>query len=84
MNIVFYKKGVLRNFTKFTGKHLSQSLFFNKLQAQATAPGNISEQIFYRTPLVAASKSVKSFQSSNIYASKPVISIYASNNCVEN
>ena len=24
------KKGVLRNFTKFTGKHLRQSLFFNK------------------------------------------------------
>ena len=27
---VFYKKGVLRNFIKFTGKHLCQSLFFNK------------------------------------------------------
>ena len=24
------KKGVLENFTKFTGKHLCQSLFFNK------------------------------------------------------
>ena len=28
---MFYKKGVLRNFTKFTGKHLCQSLFFNKV-----------------------------------------------------
>ena len=28
---VFFKKGVLRNFPKFTGKHLCQSLFFNKL-----------------------------------------------------
>ena len=28
---VFYKKGVLRNFTKFTGKHLCQSLFYNKV-----------------------------------------------------
>ena len=27
---VLSKKGVLRNFTKFTGKHLRQSLFFNK------------------------------------------------------
>ena len=27
---VFCKKCVLRNFTKFTGKHLCQSLFFNK------------------------------------------------------
>ena len=26
---VFCKKGVLKNFTKFSGKHLSQSLFFN-------------------------------------------------------
>ena len=28
---VFCKKGVLRNFSKFTGKHLCQSLFFNKV-----------------------------------------------------
>ena len=28
---VFCKKGVLSNFTKFTGKHLRQSLFFNKV-----------------------------------------------------
>ena len=28
---VFCKKGVLRNFAKFTRKHLCQSLFFNKV-----------------------------------------------------
>ena len=28
---VFCKKGVLKNFTKFTGKHLCQSLFFNNV-----------------------------------------------------
>ena len=28
---VFFQKGVLRNFAKFTGKHLCQSLFFNKV-----------------------------------------------------
>ena len=28
---VFYRKGALRNFAKFTGKHLSQSLFFTKI-----------------------------------------------------
>ena len=27
---VFYKKGVNKNFAQFTGKHLYQSLFFNK------------------------------------------------------
>ena len=26
------KKGVLKNFTKFPGKHLYQSLFFNKVE----------------------------------------------------
>ena len=30
---VFYKKGVLKNFSKFTGKHLRQSLFLIKLLA---------------------------------------------------
>ena len=28
---VICEKGVLRNFAKFTGKHLCQSLFFNKV-----------------------------------------------------
>ena len=28
---VFCKKGVVRNFAKFTGKHMCQSLFFNKV-----------------------------------------------------
>ena len=32
---VFCKKGVLRNFAKFTGKHLCQSLFFNKVAGLA-------------------------------------------------
>ena len=28
---VFFKKGYLKNFAKLTGKHLSQSLFCNKV-----------------------------------------------------
>ena len=32
---VFCKKDVLRNFVKFTGKHLCQSLFFNKVAGGA-------------------------------------------------
>ena len=32
---VFFKKGVLRNFTKFTGKHLCQSLFFKSCRTRA-------------------------------------------------
>ena len=32
---VFCRKRVLRNFAKFTGKHVSESLFFNKNAGQA-------------------------------------------------
>ena len=32
---VFFKKGVLRNFAKFTGKHLCQRLFINKVAGLA-------------------------------------------------
>ena len=34
---VFCKKNVLRNFAKFTGKHLCQSLFFNKIAGLRSA-----------------------------------------------
>ena len=34
---VFCKKGVLRNFAKFTGKHLCQSLFLNKIAGLRSA-----------------------------------------------
>ena len=31
------RKGILRNFAKFTGKHLCQSLFFNKVAGLSPA-----------------------------------------------
>ena len=34
---VFYKKGVRKNFAEFTGKHLCQSLFFNKVRKETQA-----------------------------------------------
>ena len=55
--VVFCRKGVPRNFAKFTGKHLFQSLFFNKvfLQVFFCKFCRISENtFFYRTPPVAA------------------------------
>ena len=57
---VFCKKGVLRNFAKFTGKHMRQSHFFNKIAGLRAAtllkkrlwhrcfPVNFSK--FLRTP----------------------------------
>ena len=53
---VFCKKGVLRNFLKFTGKHLCQSLFFNKV-----AGLRLKNILSYRTPLVAASGNTNAF-----------------------
>ena len=67
---VFCKNGVLRNFAKFTGKHLCQNLFFNKVVGKACnfikkeslaqvfscEFCEISKKtFFYRTPPVAAS-----------------------------
>ena len=46
------KKGVLKNFAKFTGKHLRRSLFFNKVAGAAwhrCFPVNFAK--FLRTPL---------------------------------
>ena len=66
---VFCKKGVLRNFAKFTGKHLCQSLFINKVVGLRPATlikkdsgtgvfllilGNFQKHRFYRTPPLAA------------------------------
>ena len=66
------KRGVLRNFAEFTGKHLCQSLFFNKVVGIRPASllrktraevfsyefCEISKNTFcYRTPLMAASGS---------------------------
>ena len=66
---LFYKKGVLNNFTKFTGKHLYQSLFsyqasglqlyLKKRLWHGCFPVNFCQiskhTVLHRTPLVAAS-----------------------------
>ena len=73
---LFCTKGVLRNFTKFTGKHQCQSLFLNKVAGLMSAtllkkrlwhrcfPVNFAKFLrtafLYRTPLVTASVAVHS------------------------
>ena len=44
---VFCKKGVLRNFTKFIGKHLYQSLFFNKVAGLRPAT-SLKKRLWYK------------------------------------
>ena len=42
------KKSVLKNFAKFTGKHLHQSLFFNKVAGlQTTASGLLNVFVLF-------------------------------------
>ena len=38
-SVVFYEKCVLKNFAKFAGKHLCQSLFFNKEKKRDSGTG---------------------------------------------
>ena len=44
---MFYKQGVLKNIIKFTGKHLCQSLFFNKVAGDA-APTLLKKRLWRR------------------------------------
>ena len=48
---VFSKKGVLRIFAKFTGKHLCQSLFLNKETLAEVFSCDFCKIFSYRTPL---------------------------------
>ena len=71
---VFCKKGILRNIAKFTGKHLHQSLFLIKLQAEAYASIScefceISKNTpSYKTPPVAASFGNTSLVSISVFS----------------
>ena len=63
----YVRKGVVRNFPKFTGKHLCQSLFFNKVACNFIKKETLTQVFscefceifkstsFYTTPPVAAS-----------------------------
>ena len=61
---VFCKKGVLRNFTKFTGKYLCQSLFFNKIAGLTLTQDTFS----YRTYPMPASREIPLTPIANVVA----------------
>ena len=56
---MFFKKGILKNFVIFTGKHLCWSLFFNKVAGLLVFSCEYCEifknSFFYRTPLAVTS-----------------------------
>ena len=66
---VFCRKGVLRNFAKFTGKHLCQGLFFKKetlAQVFSSEFCKISKNTFsHRTSAVADSVLFKKLTEGN-------------------
>ena len=51
---LFCKKDVLRNFAKFTGKHLSQCLFFNKVAGLRAATLLKRRPWYRRFPVIFA------------------------------
>ena len=52
---VFCKKGFFRNIAKFTGKHLRQSLFFNKVAGIRSAT-LLKKRVWHRYVLVSFAK----------------------------
>ena len=54
---VFYKTGFLKTFSKFTGKHISQSLFFSKVAS--LRPATLSKRLRYLRFPVNFEKSLK-------------------------
>ena len=67
---VFYKNGVLKNFTIFTRKHLCQSLFFNKvagLRPEIFKNTFIIEQLRWLLLLFISSKSFYYMALDNCY-----------------
>ena len=81
--LVFCKRGVLRNFAKFTGKRLCQSPFFNNFikkevlaQVFSREFSEISKNTFFhRTPLVAASVFLDDSETRNSYTKQRSVSI---------
>ena len=61
---VFCEKAVLRNVTKFTGKHLCQSLFFNEVAGRPESC-EISQDIIFTEHLWATVSRTGNFKNFN-------------------
>ena len=85
---VFRKKGVLKNFAKFTGKHLYHSFFFNNVAGTAPAATLFSCEFceifnntyLYRTPLMVASEAqYDSWKRNTVYETLKICEPYQQN-----
>ena len=84
----FRKKGVLKNFAKFTGKHLYHSFFFNNVAGTAPAATLFSCEFceifnntyLYRTPLMVASEAqYDSWKRNTVYETLKICEPYQQN-----
>ena len=67
------KKGVLKNYTKFTGKHLCQSLIFNKVEGLRPAT-LLKKRLSHRCFPVNFAKFLKTrFFAENLWATASVL-----------
>ena len=71
---VFFKKGVLRNFAKFTGKLLCQSLFFNKVAGVSFLIKTLAEVFSFE--FCEISKSTYSQRAPQVAASIKKLHVY--------
>ena len=73
--VLYCEKGVLKNFAKFTRKHLCQSLFFNKAAVKRVSgtdafsvnSGKYLGTLILRTPLVATFLTQNYIQGAVVY-----------------
>ena len=67
------KKGVLRNFAKLTGKHLCQSLFFNKVEGLRPAT-LLKKRLWHRCEFCAISRNT--FSTEHLQTTASVICFF--------
>ena len=79
---VFCKKGIFKNFVKFAGKHLRQSLFFNKI-ADLRPATLVKKRPWYRVQVYSC-KFCEIFKSTFFKRTHSVVgSVFSNISCIE-
>ena len=65
------RKGVIRNFVKFTGKHLCQSLFFNKVEG--LRPALLKKRLSHRCSCEFCEITKKTFLTEHLWMTASIV-----------
>ena len=76
----FYENAVFRNFTKFTGKHLCETLFFNK-SAGLTPATSLKRRLCHRCFLVSVKKFLRTLFLQNPSGLLPLLCVNSATWC---